>query len=80
MVVRDRWRMRNLERATVLRRYSDCLGEGNFPESKLFRQYSKYAEHLSTPFFWLRQYSIHAEHHVCVTALREILLLEEIQG
>jgi hypothetical protein len=46
----------------------------------LLRRYSKYAEHLRKPFFLLRRYSIHVEHHVGVTALREILLLEEIQG
>jgi hypothetical protein len=28
----------------------------------------------------LQQYSIHTEHHVGVTALQKILLLEEIQG
>jgi hypothetical protein len=42
--------------------------------------YLKYAEHLRKPVFFLRRYSIHADHHVGVTALREILLLEEIQG
>jgi hypothetical protein len=30
-------------------------------------------------FFWLRRYSIHAEHHVGVTARQEIILLKEIQ-
>jgi hypothetical protein len=41
----------------------------------LLRRYSKYAEHLRQPVFSLQRYSIHAEHHVGVTALREILLL-----
>jgi hypothetical protein len=39
----------------------------------LLWRYSKYAEHLRKPVFLLRRYSIHAEHHVGVTALREIL-------
>jgi hypothetical protein len=53
----------------LLRRYSEFLREGNFPESKglvLLRQYSKYAEHLRKPLFLLQRYSIHAEHHVGV--------------
>jgi hypothetical protein len=44
----------------------------------LLQRYSKYAEHLRKPVVLLRRYSIHTEHHVGV--LREILLLEEIQG
>jgi hypothetical protein len=47
---------------------------------RLLRRYSKYAEHLRKPVFLLWGYSIRAEHHVGVTALQEILLLEEIQG
>jgi hypothetical protein len=39
----------------------------------LLRWYSKYAEQLRKPVFC-------SEHHVGVTALREILLLEEIQS
>jgi hypothetical protein len=46
----------------------------------LLRRYSKFSEHLRKPVFLLRRYSIHAEHHVGVTAPREILLLEEILG
>jgi hypothetical protein len=44
----------------------------------LLCRYSKYAEHLRKPGFLLRWFSIHAEHHVSVTSLQEILLLEEI--
>jgi hypothetical protein len=69
----------------LLLRYSDFLREGNFPESKLSGvcsngTYSKYAGAPQETVFLLRQYSLHAEHHGGVTALREILLLEKIQG
>jgi hypothetical protein len=51
---------RRVFRRELLLLYLEFCREENFPESKLsgFAPYSKYAEHLRKPVFWLRRYFV----------------------
>jgi hypothetical protein len=74
---------RRVFRRELLWRYGDFRRERNFPESKLSGVCSggirKYAEHLRKLFFFaLAVFYSHRAPCGC-SALREILLLEEIQ-